>query len=139
MSGNSDKAIPTEKAVKTYVDARGYHRRDTEPTDWDYEVGDLTTDGTWNELVNLSAIVPAGAKAVHLLVMVADGVSDSHLQFRSNGNDGIYEVAVIRTQVANLVNDADLIVKCDSDRKIQYEGSNLTFTTIQIVVKGWFM
>lgn len=138
LAGNSDKAIPTEKAVKTYVDAKGYFRRDPEPTDWEYEVGDLTTDATWNDL-DLSSIVPAGARAVHLLVQIADGVADSHLAFRCNGNSGIYEIALLRTQVANIVNDADLIVKCDGDRKIQYEGSNLTFSMIQIVVKGWWI
>jgi len=102
-----------------------------------YDKTDFTTDGAWHDW-DLSAIVPAGAKAVLLFVQIKDDAVGSYLGFRENGNSNAYNVSTIRTQVANIFADGDLICACDSSRIIEYIGSNLAFVTTQAVVKGWW-
>ncbi|GAI14918.1 unnamed protein product, partial [marine sediment metagenome] len=54
-------------------------------TAFDKNIGDFTTDGTWKvNGLDLSAIVPAGATAVHLLVYVLDDAANSILEIRRN-------------------------------------------------------
>lgn len=112
-----------------------YDRGD--PATLDFDETDLTTDETWRDL-DLSSIVPNGARAVVLHVSIVDDAADSYLIFRKNGNSNEWNRSRIRTQVANIAFGTDLIVPCDSNRVIEYFGKNLTFTTIIIVVKGWF-
>lgn len=107
-----------------------------DPSGWDYQVSDLTTDNTWRDL-DLSLIVPEGAKAVLLSVAIKDAVADSWVSFRKNGNTNNYNLNAFRTQVANIQIRQTLIVACDTDRKIEYKGKNLTFTTLNILVIGW--
>lgn len=104
-------------------------------SDWDD--GDLTTDATWNDL-DLSSIVPAGAAFVLLRVSFDDNAVGSLLQFRKNGDSSSYN-PIVRTQVVNIVVDAELLIACDSSRVIEYYGSNLTFNAISITVLGWFL
>jgi hypothetical protein len=109
-----------------------------DPADWDFEVGDLTTDAAWNDL-DLSGIVDEDAIAVILRVIVqdADGV-ESAIAFRKNGNSNVHSSLRVRTQVAGVRNDAQLIVFCDTDRKIEYNASDVTWTAINIAVVGWY-
>jgi len=121
----------SHKAADHYVD-RG------DPAAYDFAVGDFTTDGTWNDL-DLSGIVPAGAKAVHLFMVLVDDAAGSLLLFRKKGNTSIFNVAGGSTQVVGVDFDCDIIVSCDANRVIGYYGSNLAFTTINLVVKGWWI
>jgi hypothetical protein len=116
---------------------RGYVDRG-DPGSYDWDEGDLTTDDTWNDL-DLSSIVPENAILVALSGNLADDAVNSYLQFRKNGNTNTVVKASQRTQVANVVIDFDLIVACDSDRVIEYLGANLTFSSINLVVKGWWI
>lgn len=109
-----------------------------DPASVDKAVGDFTTDETWNDL-DLSAIVPAGAIAILFNIQVKDDAADSSMLFRENGNSNAYNVASVRTQVANVISDADLIVSCDAGRVIEYYGSNLAFVSIDLTVRGWFI
>jgi hypothetical protein len=109
-------------------------------TDYDYnETGSktvLNTDGTWRDL-DLSTVVPNGAREVLLSVSLIDDVYGSILRFRKNGDSNTYNVSDIATQVANVQICADLIVYCDTNRVIEYYGSNVAFTSIRITIKGW--
>jgi hypothetical protein len=109
-----------------------------DPSSGDFAVGDLTTDGTWNDL-DLSSIVPEDAIAVILNVVVkdADGVG-SNISFRKNGNSNTVNIASVQTQVANLNNDAQRTVFCDTDTKIEYKADDVSWTTISITVSGWY-
>ena len=108
-----------------------------DPSDNDFAVGDLTTDGTWNDL-DLSSIVPEDAIAVILKVTVTDNAASSLLQFRKNGNSNAKSDQRVRTQVADIPNHADMIVPCDTGRVIEYMATNTTWSTINITVAGWF-
>ena len=103
----------------------------------DKVLADFTTDATWRDL-DLSAIVPAGAKAILLQLLIQDDVANSAITLRKNGNTNGYNIGRVRTQVANIYNEADLIIPCDSNRIIEYYGSNVTFTAIYLTVKGWW-
>jgi len=104
----------------------------------DFDEGDLTTDNTWNDL-DLSGIVGTGVKLVHLYVTVSDGAAGSVLGFRQNGNANAWNAGFVRTQVADVYMDADIFVLTDEDGVIEYRGSDLAFTTIDITVRGWYL
>lgn len=101
----------------------------------DFTEADLTTDGTWYDL-DLSSVIPKGAKWVILAVEVKDNAAASELLFRKNGYYNDKNVGRIATQVANISTYSDIIVQVDKDGKIEYKGSNLAFTAINITVKG---
>lgn len=105
-------------------------------TSVDFAVGDLTTDGTWNDL-DLSSLIPKDARWVILQVEVKDDAAGSVMQFRKNGNYNAINISQIATQVANVSTYADLMVQVDTKGKIEYKGSNLAFTTINITIKGY--
>jgi hypothetical protein len=109
-----------------------------DPAAWDKQVGDLTTDGTWNDL-DLSSVVPAdGAERLVLLhVELEDDAAGSAFSVREKGNANAFNVASAVTQVANVLTTADLWVLADASRTIQYMGSNVAFTKIDLCVRGW--
>ena len=106
-----------------------------DPADWDFQVSDLTTDNTYRTL-DLSNIIPDVAKAVLLYVRVQDGVTNSFIWFREKGNSNTQNRGMVRTQVADLINEADLIIPCANG--VEYRTSLDTFDTLDIAVKGWW-
>jgi hypothetical protein len=108
-----------------------------DPSTYDKTLVDLTTDGVYHDL-DLSAIVPIGAKLILLRIFILDDAVASQLRFRKNGNSNGYNASYIKTQVANVELDADMLVSCDSSRIIEYITTNTTFTGIGITVAGWW-
>jgi hypothetical protein len=102
----------------------------------DYSIGDLTTDGTWRDL-DLSSIVPAGATHIELTVQIWDESTDVRIRFRENGISGEYNVAEVRTHTAWITSNGRFLVKCDSNRVIEYFATNTTISGIYISVTGW--
>ena len=113
----------------------GYHDIG-DPAAAHFDEEDLTTDATWNDL-DLSSIVGKGIKLVHLYVAISDGAAGSVLGFRQNGNVNAWNAGFVRTQVADVYMDADIFVLTDASGIIEYYGSDLDFTTIDITVRGW--
>ncbi len=107
---------------------------DSSSAGWDLTA--LTTDGAWHDL-DLSSIVPAGAKFVLMKIYVQDDAAGSYVQLRKNGNTEIFNAFTCRTQVANQVNEQDGWVACDTNRVIEYRTANLTYTAIYLRVRGW--
>lgn len=126
----TDTSIPVR-----YTEAKFYDRGD--PASVDFDVGDITTDGSWYDL-DLSSIVPAGTKLVLLHVAVNDNVSNSYIMFKKKGNTNSENRGMVRTQVADRTISTDIMVACDDNRVVEYLGSNDTFVAIEITVKGWF-
>lgn len=137
----TDPSAEQDAATKNYVDteiaASGYVDRG-DATAWDVELGDLTTDGTWRDL-DLSSIVPEGARAICFRILINDDATNSRFAIRENGNSNVYNSLYTRTQVANLNNDIDGMISCDSNRVVEYWATNTTWTTISVLVKGWFI
>ena len=109
-----------------------------DPSSWDWEVGDLTTDATWRDL-DCSAIVPAGAIALDLLVWLKDDAAGSNIMFKKKDNTNDISLADVRTQVANVDIAQRFIIACDTNRIVEYYGKDLAFVTIRIHVCGWFI
>lgn len=109
-----------------------------DPSAVDFTQAVLTTDNTWRDL-DLSNIIPQGTKAVLLYVKLTDDAAGSELSFRKNGNYNAINISTVATQVVNISVYADVFVFCDTNRKIEYKGSNLAFTAISISIKGWLV
>lgn len=109
-----------------------------DPSQNDFTAGDFITDGNPHDL-SLALIVPAGATAVHLAYQIKDDLIDKYLLFASTENMNLKNVLRARTQVANIFADIDGIITCDPYRDIVYQASNTTFTSIKVVIKGWFI
>ena len=105
---------------------------------FDFELGDLTTDGNWYDL-DLSSIVPAGVRVVLISVLIQDDATSSKFKLRENGNSNIINVIANRTQVANVAIEASGVVACDSNRVIEYWAENLTWSSINITIRGWWL
>lgn len=114
----------------TYVD-RG------DPAAQDYTAADLTTDGTWHDL-DLSAIAPANAGFINILLALKDNAVNSTFELRNKGNVNVINRPVLNTQVANVITYHEYIVPCDTNQVIQYKATNLTWDLIRISVAGWF-
>jgi hypothetical protein len=109
-----------------------------DPSSHDWTVGNFTTDYTWRDL-DCSSIVPAGATAIHFRVSLDDGVVGSLFQLRENGNSNTRNLTLQRIQVANKYIDADMWCSCDSNRVVEYRGSNVTFSAIDVTIRGWII
>lgn len=143
MGSDDANALVTQQSIKAYHDAHGFVDRG-DPSAFDWDEDDLTTDNTWNDLddakaLNLSDIVPVGAKAVLLLLDLTDPDVNLRMQFRKAGNSNTHNVAGQRTQVSSQRIVSNLVVPCDPiTRKIEYRGANTTFSEISILVSGWW-
>lgn len=105
---------------------------------WDLQATDLPVGGAWAEL-DLSAIIPINTVAVQLQVELLDDLVGSLLLLAKSSTGEEFNTSSIRTQVADIGVRADLFVGVTSDRKIKYYRTNVTFTAINLVVRGWFV
>lgn len=107
-------------------------------TSWDYRLVNLTTNGAWH-LLDISGIVPTEARAVLLRVRLEDNAANSYFSFRTFANTGTHNTSAIYTQVANIPVNGDLVCPIDSDGKLGYQAKNVVWTSIDILVKGWWL
>lgn len=108
-----------------------------DPAAVDKAIGDFTTDATWRDL-DLSSIVPDGAKAIALQVAVRNNTQPNGVQFRKKGNSNTINVSYVRISVNDVIVNQDVIVPCSTARVIQYNADNVTWTTLNVTVKGYF-
>lgn len=108
-----------------------------DPSGYDFAKAALITDGTWRDL-DLSGIVPAGTKAVVIETYIQDDAVNSSIYYRKKGHTQDYNIAECSTQVANVHIRCQRITACNEDRIIQYNASNLVWTDINIIIKGWW-
>ncbi len=109
-----------------------------DPAAHDFIKTDFTRDGAWHEL-DLSGIVPAGAKAVSLALTIRSSTVMALCKFRTKGNANEINRSMAWTQVANIWVGNDLVVPLSSDRKIEYNIANIVWTFIKLNVKGWWL
>ncbi|GAH84380.1 unnamed protein product, partial [marine sediment metagenome] len=109
-SGTPNAASGYKYLLTSFVD-----RGDPAAVDW--VTGDFTRDGAWHDL-DLSAIVPAGAKAVVFQGFFKSSVVEEIFQLRKKGNANAVNVSQLRSQVAAVLISGDLTCPCDTDRFI---------------------
>lgn len=127
----ADVAARLDAAVAGYTD-RG------DPAAYDWTLAELIEDGAYHDL-DLSAIVPAGAKAVSLFVLYKASATAMAVRFRKNGNTNANNRGQVTSAVANLPITGDITVACDNNRVIEYFLSSPQTTLCIITVKGWWM
>lgn len=108
-----------------------------DPAAYDYNEADLTLDGDWHDL-DLSSIVWDGASLVLLRIVVTDETPGLDFMMRENGQANEINVDSITTQVANQAHQQTFLVSCDSAETVEYKGDNTTWSSIDIVVGGWW-
>lgn len=113
---------------KTKITDRG------DPAAFDINLGNLTTDGTWQTL-SLSGIVPADTQFFIARVQILDDAAGSAFEMRKNGNSNDTNVARLITQVANQIIEDSFFVSVDANRAIQYKATNTTWTGINLSVR----
>lgn len=111
------------------------HRGD--PATHDFVKEDLTIDGAWHNL-DISAIVPATARAVLWRGQVEGNGADWLVLFRKYGDTNEINVCCLETLRANIARCRLCVGAVDHNRIIQYKIDNQNWTTINLVVRGWW-
>jgi len=129
-------------ATMAWVEAKGYLTTSFidrgDPTVTDFLTGAFLMDGAPHDL-DLSGIVPAGAKAVLLTLRVRDSTIGVSVRLRKNGNVNEINVMHIINQIANLSIVADGIVPLDENRIIEYRIPGPPLNLVELSVKGWWL
>jgi hypothetical protein len=107
-----------------------------DPSDWDWEETDLTTDATWRDL-DCSSIVPVGATHIAFRGYINSSAND-YFQIRKNGNSNAYTAQTMTCQRTGAI-EFSWIVPCDTSRVVEYLATNTSWTGIKIVVTGWII
>ena len=109
-----------------------------DPASSDFLLASFTTDWTWHDL-DLSSIVPTGTVAVLVTLQIKDNAAGSSVLFRKNGNVNTKNRFYLMTQVANIDLFGDGVIFLDSNRKIEYMGTNKTWADINLTIRGWWI
>lgn len=109
-----------------------------DPATDDITLASLLADNSWHDL-DLSAIVPVGAKIIRLLLRSNPGTSSARkIYFRKNGNSNTYSITGVEHETEWHYKMTVVDVFCDSNRIIEYLVSG-TMNTLTIVVIGWYL
>jgi hypothetical protein len=108
-----------------------------DPAVVDYDQTTLTSDGNYHDL-DLSGVVPVGAKAVMLAIWYKHTIPGSYMRFRQNGNSYAVNCVDVTAQVNGIYFSTELIIQCDANRVIEYVSSSSP-VGINVVVMGWFI
>lgn len=122
---------------KKYVDDRVYVSRG-DLAAFDYTVGDFITNENWQDL-DISGKVGAGKRLVLVFLRLKDGSVNVIFAFRPNGNSNTFQQSGLVVQTANVAQEGDLLVETDANGKVEYWGTNTTFTNIDVTIKGYWV
>lgn len=107
-----------------------------DPSAYDLDLASMTADDSFHDW-DVSGVVPAGAKAVVLVVHLRGNDANLIGRFRKNGNTDTYAVVIGRTQAANVVMNYQVTVPCDTNRVIEYALSASGLDLCNITIIGW--
>lgn len=139
-ANDSGKAYYWNDALSAWKTGLGYEFVPRRAADIDKTLVDFTTDGNYKiNGLDLSGIVPAGAVAVALKVALSDDAANSFFHIRTNATDSDENTLSSRTQVATITIYNNGVIPIDSDRLLDYQGSNLVFIAINVTVIGWWI
>lgn len=105
--------------------------------DFDFTLGDLQQGVGWHDL-DLSAIVPVGAKGVLMNVEIKNALVDSALKIRKKGNASHNCASWLFTQVANQLITADMTFAVDENRFAEYGLGGMNWLKADFIVKAWW-
>lgn len=106
---------------------------------WDFTNATLSTNGSTNSL-DLSGIVPVGAKQVLLGIEINDDAVGNRIIFAGTGQLATTRNRfAVRTQVSGVSVENQGVIRLDSNRKIEYTATSTSFTTLNVGVMGWYI
>lgn len=129
-AGTPVVTLGSKYLINSFVD-RG------DPGAQDWTKLDFTVDAGWHDL-DLSAIVPAGAKSVLFVALVQHTLVNKLFMLRKKGNANIFNISSINTVVANVNYYQDWVCPCDKNRVIQYRATPPAWAIMSLLVKGWW-
>lgn len=103
-----------------------------------FALGDLTADGDWHDL-DLSSIVPSGTISVSMHARLASATVSAQLHMREKGNSNFINNSFMPIQVANITIGYTDTVKVDSNRVIEYWLHNSVWTTVDLIIRSYFI
>lgn len=107
-----------------------------DPISYDYSKNNLTKNSNWHTL-DLSGVVPAGAIGVLLFIEYEVNTAGMAIYFRKTGNTQFSNVLKSNVLVANQKACFSGIVFCDGSRNIDYWISTSTWSSLNIIIRGW--
>ena len=119
----------------SYHDSHGFVSRG-DPSTYDRTETTLTEDAAWHNL-DLSAVVPTGAKSILFKAYAKSGSAGAYMYLRPTGSTNSYAAGVVYTQVANIYSFEIMGVPCDSSQDVQYYVTT-NMTAEGLVVMGWW-
>lgn len=117
--------------IEMYVD-RG------DPAAVDFEEGDLSIDAAWHDL-DLSSLVGLGAKGVLLKTTLQSASPGDQIRYRKNGNSNEINTCGCEALRANAPRTRLGIVALDANRVIEYNADDISWTTLEITVRAWWI
>ncbi len=117
--------------ISMYVD-RG------DPASFDFTETDFTDDGAWHDL-DLSAIIPATARALLIEFDINTVNREKHIRIRKYGNTNAINHQDIETFIAGAHQSGSVIVAVDSNRIIEYNIDAATWTELDMTIRGWWL
>lgn len=127
----AQRVIDTIGIPPTYVD-RGEH------SGHDWLLGDLTVDGSWHD-IDMSLLVPAGAKGVNLHSVCVTSVITDIFYLKPKSHGTVFGSCTLRPQVINHSFCVRRAFAIDSDRVMEYRFIGSGFSLFQMSVKGWWL
>lgn len=124
--------------LTNYSKGGGQYVSRGDPATPDWDSGTLTLNGNWQNL-DCSSIVPSGATGIVFRVTLTDNIASSLFCMREDGNSNSINTACAYILVADQSHENQWIIPCGSSRIVEYYASNVTWSSVQITVCGWFI
>ncbi|MBR9682644.1 MAG: hypothetical protein GOV02_03125 [Candidatus Aenigmarchaeota archaeon] len=111
-----------------------------DPSVFDLEEGSMILDSAWH-IWDVSSVVPTGAVAIELVITQVNTIVGKRLEFRKNGNSNEKNILGHKQIVSSVTEVWGGKVSCDSNRIIEYfaTGTAGNWTTVQVVIRGWYI
>jgi hypothetical protein len=107
----------------------------TEPGAWDWT--SFTIDGANHDL-DVSSIVPAGAKWVLFQYELTNTQANVYFGLHKNGGSAWFDAGLVYSQVANVPIRGQLWVQCDLNRIVEYIFQNTgSWSSTALSVVSW--
>lgn len=108
-----------------------------DPVNYDFTVGDLTTDGQWRTL-NLCGWVPGDALAVSVFMSIKASVVNKTVSIRPGYNINVRNQVQLRTHKIAQANEISFCMACFPSCRLAYNADNISWTRINIQILGWW-
>lgn len=105
---------------------------------FDFAVGDFTKDSGWH-LLNVSGIVPDGARCVLYRVQLKNNLVGKNVFFRPPGHAGTATGWQFKNRIANVAWWGEFCVPIGDVRFVEYWMTAGGWTVINLKIAGWWL